>query len=193
MARRSTEERRVEIAEAAVRIIARDGLARFTTAAIAAEVGIAEGTIFRHFPTKEAIVDAVVSQVEESVGPLPEEGSPLERLRAFFLHRTALIQENPAIFQLFYSNQLTFAGSPEAGARINTLKEASLRFLRECVQEGIRQGELRKGAALAPLVSIIQGAAMSLAFSVLSGDTPLLSPATVWNTLEALIAAPKRS
>jgi AcrR family transcriptional regulator len=54
-------ERRVSIVRAALRLIATQGTMP-TTREIAEEAGIAEGTIFRAFDTKERLVEAVVGE-----------------------------------------------------------------------------------------------------------------------------------
>lgn len=51
--------RRQQILEAAVRLFAQKGVARTTTRQIAQEVGVAEGLIFRYFPTKIDLLRAV--------------------------------------------------------------------------------------------------------------------------------------
>ena len=51
--------RRQQILESAVRLFAQQGVARTTTRQIAQDVGVAEGLIFRYFPTKLDLVRAV--------------------------------------------------------------------------------------------------------------------------------------
>ena len=51
--------RRQQILETAVRLFARQGVARTTTRQIALEVGVSEGLIFSYFPTKLELVRAV--------------------------------------------------------------------------------------------------------------------------------------
>jgi AcrR family transcriptional regulator len=53
---------RERLLAAAARVFAREGLARATTRAIAREAGVNEVTLFRHFRTKQRLLDAVVQQ-----------------------------------------------------------------------------------------------------------------------------------
>jgi len=58
MARPKSEEKVLAILESATRVIASHGLAA-PTPLIAREAGVAEGTIFRYFPTKDELLSAV--------------------------------------------------------------------------------------------------------------------------------------
>ena len=59
-----TETRRKQVAEAALRTIVDDGVCGFTTRAIASRVGISDGTLFRHFGSKQEIILEAMSHLE---------------------------------------------------------------------------------------------------------------------------------
>ena len=59
---------RQRILDAATGLFARDGWQNATTRAIAAEAGIATGTLFNYFPTKEAIAAALIADALERAG-----------------------------------------------------------------------------------------------------------------------------
>jgi AcrR family transcriptional regulator len=63
-ARRAEHEelRRAQILEAALRVFSRDGFHDAKVDAIAREAGVAKGTIYLYFATKEAILSALVAQ-----------------------------------------------------------------------------------------------------------------------------------
>ena len=56
-----------KLLRAALRIGARDGLEAVTTAAIAAEAGVAEGTLYRHFPSKDDLLIEVYRGVKRRI------------------------------------------------------------------------------------------------------------------------------
>jgi AcrR family transcriptional regulator len=58
--RLDAEERRAAIIEAALPLFARKGFAATTTKQIAAAAGVSEGLIFKHFPSKAAIYEAIL-------------------------------------------------------------------------------------------------------------------------------------
>lgn len=56
------------IMEAAIKIFSQKGFSGATTKEIAQEAGVAEGTIFRHFPTKSAILYGIVDSFIPMLG-----------------------------------------------------------------------------------------------------------------------------
>ncbi len=58
---------RAKLLSAATGIVARDGMAAATTAAIAAEAGVAEGTLYRHFESKDELLIAAYRQMKADV------------------------------------------------------------------------------------------------------------------------------
>ncbi len=56
-------ETRSRVIDAATRLFARRGFHRTTTADIAAAIGMTQGAVFHHFPTKEALRDAVIDRL----------------------------------------------------------------------------------------------------------------------------------
>ena len=160
-----TAERRAQIAEAALRIISTQGVRRLTTAALAEQVGIADGTIFRHFKNKDEIVDAAIDLFEEALEGAfpPDEGEPLERLGSFVVMRLALVRKRPEILRLAFNDRLAEAAGREGAARVALLVERSMTFVRRCLAEAQERGEITQDAPLALLVwmviGVIRGAA----------------------------------
>ncbi|HTO53799.1 MAG TPA: TetR/AcrR family transcriptional regulator, partial [Myxococcota bacterium] len=72
------QARRTQILEAALRIWVREGYHRAPVEAIAREAGVAKGTIYLYFPTKEAVLQAAIERfsllpaLEELVAKLHE-------------------------------------------------------------------------------------------------------------------------
>lgn len=194
--RRSTEDRQHQIAEATLKIIARDGLGKFTAAAVAKEVGIADGTIFRHFDNMEGVVNAAIDLLVERLneGIPPNHPNPLERLGAFLLHRFQLITTEPAILKLFFSEQLTQAAGSDGVEKIRRVQHESMGFIRQCVGDAGNAGLLRSGLRVEELVVIIQGTVLGELLRFVYADSQTKESASrrgtrLWKTLETLITA----
>lgn len=187
--RKPADSRRREIADAALKVIADQGLGRFTSLAIAREVGVSDAALFRHFATKEAIVLAVVDRVEEILFAAfpPAAADPLDRLGAFFRGRIAVIRENPGVARLMGSEQLAQAAPPEGVARLAEFRRRSQGFVRGCLDEAHRQGLLT--AALDPEVAavLVFGALLALAHGPPGARPRPLLPERVWRALERLL------
>lgn len=69
--RLSPDERRAALLDAATRLFAERG-PDFTTADLAAEAGVSEGTIFRYFPDKAALVAATRDAAMDLAGLAPQ-------------------------------------------------------------------------------------------------------------------------
>jgi AcrR family transcriptional regulator len=190
--RQSTEIRQIEIAEAALKIIASSGLREFTVSSLAAEVGIAEGTIFRHFRNKKEIVLAAINRLEEVIfeGFPPEDEDPLERLGHFFIKRIGLISSRPEMSRIMFSDQILYAAGEEGIQKVRAMQKRNWAFIRACLQEAAQKGILKEGLSGEDLFIIVHGAISSLlALSRISGleRPPIDHAASVWATLQKLI------
>ena len=189
------EQRRREIAEATLKIIADEGLRGFTTAGLSQEVGIAEGTIFRHFSSKEEIVLAAIQLAEEMLSGqfLRSDLDPIERLGRFVVARVRLIRTHRGLFHILFSNQLAQVASEDGAERIDALKQRSLQFVRSCLHDAARQDLLAPGIDPNILSFVVHGTALSLIFHPgTDADAPALpTPEGVWATLERLICRSK--
>ncbi len=200
-ARKPADSRRREIAGAALKVIAEQGPARFTSLAIAREVGVSDAALFRHFATKEAIVLAVIDRVEEILfsGFPPAGADPIERLGQFFRRRIEVIRENPGVARLVGSEQLAQAAPPEGVARVAGFRRRSRSFVRGCLAEAYRKGLLGEGIGPEEAAVLVLGALLALAHAPTGAPSPARLPERVWAALERLlrrkgrhVAAPRR-
>jgi AcrR family transcriptional regulator len=185
--------RRRDIADAALRVIAAGGLGRFTSLALAREVGVSDAALFRHFPSKEAIVDAAVDRLEELLFEAfpPQGGDPLERLGAFFRRRVEVIRTSPGASRLVATDELARAGSPRAAARVAAFRARSVGFVRDCLAEAARDGLLAPGVGIEEGALVVLGALLALAHAATAPPAPAALAPPVWKTLEALLRAPR--
>jgi AcrR family transcriptional regulator len=194
--RKPTELRRSEIADVAMRIIAEQGTRRFTAKLIAKELGITDAAVFRHFATKQAIVEAIIERMETILfeGFPPQGDDPLRRLGLFFERRVRAISSHPHLSRLLLSDHLAHAAGPESLARITEFKGRSQQFVLSCLKEAKERGLLAEGVGAEELTLLVLGAILSL---VHTGGTSrgkgAIEPVSrkVWALLERLMRGEK--
>ena len=186
--RQPTEERRRQIADAALKVIAERGLGRFTTQAIAAEIGVTDATLFRHFASKEDIVLAALDRVEERLfeGFPPEDPDPLVRLERFFRFRASLVGANPVIARLAFSEELPHAAGPRGAQQVESWKQRSLDFIVSCVDEAAAQGRIPRGLPVREVGVMVLGTLIALVrFGELAAGPAAADRA--WSVIERMI------
>ena len=98
-----SSDKRDEIMKAALELIAEHGFHGAPMAMIAEKAGVAAGTIYRYFESKDILITELHRELEEKISATLLEGYPVERpLRERFLH---LIRE---LLRYFITNPLHF-------------------------------------------------------------------------------------
>ncbi len=109
--RKTAEERKTEIINAAIRLAGEIGPDRITTDRLAKEVGISQAGIFRHFPTKGEIWWAVAQRIGAMMGSKVEqiesdETNPTDKLQSLVIGHLSFIETTPAIPAILFSREL---------------------------------------------------------------------------------------
>jgi len=157
--RKSSTERRAEIVQAVLRIIGERGLTSLSTAAIAEEVGVTSGALFRHFPTLDAVYRAVlqyaVARIDASFPDTKLSG--LERLLALARNRVRLFRAEPGLAWLLRSDQayLTLPGA--AVDELRDVVERSKEFLVQALRDGAADGDIRSDLTPTELLLPVMG------------------------------------
>jgi len=171
-----TRIRRDQIAEATLALVAEHGLREISVAAVARRVGIAPSALYRHFPGKDAVLDAVVDRVHERLqgivarvadGP----GDAVDALHRLLALHLRLVDENRALFPVLVSDAF-HSGSPERRRRVFAVMTAYLGRVSALARRGQREGSIRRDVAARTIavmfLGIVQPPAM---LAVLSGGT----------------------
>lgn len=138
------EEFRVQsIMEAALRVMSRKGVEAATMQEIAHAAGIAKGTIYLYFKTREDLVhrtaEFALSGLAAALGvALREPGTFRERLRRLVQLKIGFFHENRDFFRVY------LAACQAEGARPgrHTRYELHLRQLSSFLHEAMRKGEI---------------------------------------------------
>jgi AcrR family transcriptional regulator len=108
MEHQSTEIRQEQIKQAVLDIIFTDGLKNLSTRNLAKRIGMSEGTIFRHFPTKQDIILSIIVDFQtELIGSLRiianSTVEPEQRLNDFLCTTIKYLSDNKGITILLLS------------------------------------------------------------------------------------------
>ena len=176
--RRSSKERRALAIDAVIDLASGMNPADITTAAISERMGLTQGALFRHFPTKDAVLQAVMESVSERLlsridEAVREETAPLEALRAIFMAHVGFIESNPGVPRLLFSE---LQRTEETGAKraVAAFLEASatriLVQLDEAKKLGLVSSDICPRSAAMSLVGSVQGLVIQAMLSGRVGD-----------------------
>lgn len=109
--RKTAEARKSEIIDATLRLADELGPERLTTEAVADAVGLTQPGIFRHFPKKQDLWEAVAARIGTMMNAhwtkaQTPAAAPLDQIRALVETQFGLIQSTPAIPAILFSREL---------------------------------------------------------------------------------------
>jgi AcrR family transcriptional regulator len=141
-----TQVRKEQIAAAALELVASQGIKRLNMAAIARRVGLVPSGIYRHFKSKDEVLDAVLellrARLMANVATAREESAdPLERLHGLLTRHVRLIREGRAFPRIIFSDEM-FENHSERQARVKGILAQYLAEIGRLVQEGQQQGQI---------------------------------------------------
>jgi AcrR family transcriptional regulator len=169
------DARRAVTVAAVIELAAAQNPSEITTAAIAEHMQLTQGALFRHFPSKEAIWQAVMEWVAEQLLARIDRSvlgidSPLAAMRSMFMTHIEFVVEHPGVPRMLFG-ELQRAESTPAKRIVQTLLQAYAARLQRLFAQGKACGELPDAldseAAATLFIGTIQGLVMQ---SLLSGD-----------------------
>jgi len=169
------EERRAVTVEAVVTLTASKNPSEITTAAIARQMHLTQGALFRHFPNKEAIWQAVMEWVAERLLARIDHAaqgieSPLAAMQAMFMSHVEFVVEHPGVPRMLFG-ELQRTESTPTKRMVQTLLQRYGERLHRYIEQGKARGELSVNldneAAAMLFIGTIQGLVMQ---SLLAGD-----------------------
>ncbi len=169
------EERREVTVETVVELAGEQNPSEITTAAIAKRMGLTQGALFRHFPNKDAILQAVMEWVAERLlsrieKAVQAKSSPVAALESMFMAHVGFITEHPGIPRMLFGElQRSEETAPKRMAQ--TLLSRYRERLNRLFEQGKKCGELDREldseAAATLFIGTIQGLVMQ---SLIAGD-----------------------
>ncbi len=159
------DERRAITVETVISLAAEKNPSDITTKAIAERMGLTQGAIFRHFPNKEAILQAVMSWVSQRLlarvdSAIEGADSATAALEAVFLAHIDFITEHPGVPRMLFG-ELQRKEQSLPKKMVQTLLKHYRERVRGLLEEGKAQDEfsadLNIDAAVMLFVGSIQG------------------------------------
>ena len=143
--RLSSTLRQQQILDTTLEIIAEKGVGGVSTAEIAQRVGIVPSALYRHFESKEALIDALLDRTHmilfENVRKMTlKKSDPKEDLKSLFLLHLEFIRKNPGMPKLVFSDAAVF-GSPERKEKVLSIVKNYMNKLTEIAEKGRRDGD----------------------------------------------------
>lgn len=169
------EERRAVTVETVVKLAALQNPSEITTAAIAKHMGVTQGALFKHFPTKESILQTVMDWVTDHLLARIEKAadsarSPKAAIEAMFMAHVDFVIEHPGVPRMLFG-ELQRAESTAPKRVAQTLIKRYGERLHRYIEAGKASGELSASldseAAATLFIGTIQGLVMQ---SMLAGD-----------------------
>lgn len=108
---RTRGNRRQEILQAFALMLETHPGSRITTAALAAQVGVSEAALYRHFPSKAKMLEGLIEFIEDALFTritriLAEEPSAERRCRAMLWLLLSFAERNPGLSRLLVGDAL---------------------------------------------------------------------------------------
>lgn len=152
-----SQQRKMEILDAALRVFDRQGFAQTRMKDIAAEAGLSVGILYHYFADKDALLDALLDQVFSADLQAAEQsfqrgGSMRARLRAYF--------ERGLLAEMRFLNaglELRAAAErhPHLRERVHEFERRYFDLLLPLVARAIEEGELRPSSPEAVVLTLL--------------------------------------
>ena len=140
------DERREVTIAAVIELAAEQNPTDITTAAIATRMGLTQGALFRHFPNKAAILQAVMAWVSTKLMAKLNKAtqgaaSPLAALEAMFMAHVEFVIKHPGIPRLLFG-ELQRAEKTASKDMVQELINRYSEQLHRLIEEGKATNEL---------------------------------------------------
>lgn len=177
--RLSTETRQAEIVGTVLDLSAKVCPGDITTADIAGSLGLTQGAVFKHFPTKDAIWLAVMGWVESRLLSALDEvamaaATPLDGLRAVFMKHANFVAKHPGVPRLIF-NELQKPRDTPIKRRVRGMQDSYRKLLMHLLAEAERRGDIAAGIDKEGASTLFIGALQGLMLqAMLTGSTSKL-------------------
>lgn len=189
---------RQKILDAAARLFSQRGFGNTPTSLLAREAGISEGSIYRHFSSKDEIFLHLISEVRTELESTMEEAlaqarcqSGLERISCALEVYSEFVRDNHKCFALIFRDAPTRAGHGDSVVQdeLRAIHDYILNIIHEGLLRGVKEKSVRGDVDLptmaAMICSMILGMTRMRFFGFLTDEQ--VGPLDVRENLERLL------
>ncbi len=171
--RPKSEETKARVVAAAARLFAAHGFEKTTTRAIAAEAGVAHGTLFRYAPTKEDLVEAVFADcigdaLDDAEASAPVDDTFTTLAMHYYQAFVGAYGKDEALARVLVKELPFLQG--EAQARQQLLTFRLLAALCAFIDRGLARGDVKDGTTAIVVASLSFGLYYMALVAWLSGQ-----------------------
>ena len=153
--KKTLTSRQAEIVDAALKLIAEQGIQHLTIRNLSTTIGVTEAALYRHFPGKTEIIQAMVSRFEEDVDDIGELRG-WTAVEAALVRRTELVLAKPALARVLFAEEL-FKDSPEIAQILHGMMQRHQQIMKCHFQEAVDDGVIRADIPMDTLFRLILG------------------------------------
>ncbi len=159
--RQTVTDKREAILRAAIKVFAQKGYFNSKVADIAAEAGIADGTVYLYFKSKDEILHSIfdramaefIEEGKREIAQLSEPAEKLRRIARLHLERLGADRDMAIVFQIELRGSTKFMEEFSAAGFAEYLD-----IIRQTITEGQNQGVFRKDLKPVICAKILYGA-----------------------------------
>ena len=172
--RQNTEFRQEQIKQAVLDIIFTDGLKNLSTSKLANRIGMSEGTIFRHFTSKPAIILSIIKDVQDDfIDSLRKiansDYDPEIRLHDFLCETVNYLTNNKGITMLLFS-EASHNNDAALKSNLEKIFNTQKKLVSKIILDGIALGQWDESIPVENVAMLYMGIPVSLNIDlVLSG------------------------
>lgn len=154
--------RQIEIMEAASQIIDRQGIQELTTKNLAANIGLSEAALYRHFKSKNEIMlgllDYFILEMNGRVAIIADKvgRTPAELLKDIFASQLKTFSQKPSIVSVIFSEGI-FQFNKELTQKVSAMMEMMQTQIGAIVKKGQLDGSFRDFVGVSTISTIIMG------------------------------------
>lgn len=167
-----SEERKDQIVDAAISVFSRLGFHKARMEDVARESGLAKGTLYLYYRSKDALIVALLERIfgwgrRDLEAMMAGEGSASERLVDLSVRMSKEVDRLSILLPIWFEFYAVAARNETVKPFVKRYFEEYREALTSIVQEGIEQGEFREidaGEAAVTIISLFEGVTLLWAF-----------------------------